>query len=136
MILLHKILDNSLFSLFLTSFLSHLKTFQKKSYLKIQKTNKSKKERILRFFTRKIKQFFLVRLFFFHFHFFLCHQTSAILGSILHIILNFSNLMYYFGNMWFTYVAPQSSEKVMFIVGGSRTLSRHCIVQQFNLNYT
>ena len=82
-----KVLDNSLFSVFFTSILSHFEPSQKKSYLHIQKGTKPKRKKHIKFFfTRKIKRIFLVGLLFSILFFFLYHQTTPILGSILYII--------------------------------------------------
>ena len=97
--LFHKMSDNYLFSLFLTSFLSHFETSQKKNIYILKKKQIQREKNILRFFTRKIKRIFLVRLLFLFSLFFLCHQTSPILGSILHTIFNLSTFLYYLGNM-------------------------------------
>ena len=113
----HKMLDNSLFSEFLTSFLSRFQTSQKKVNNIFKNKQILRKKIMLRFFTIKIKLIF-----------FLCHQTSPILGSILHIIFNFLIFFVLFGKyviyckknkfLSFTQFALQSSEKVTFIEGG------------------
>ena len=60
---------------------------------------KSKEKKIILGFLHEKSNNFFNKATFFYFPFFLCHQTSAILGSILLIILNFLNFLYYFGNM-------------------------------------
>ena len=56
--LYHKMLDNSLFSVFLTSYLSHFETSQKKSYLLIQKEQIQREKKNVKVFYKKIKRIF------------------------------------------------------------------------------
>ena len=105
----HKMLDNSLFSVFLTSFFVTLRRLRKKLFTYWKRNKSKEKKKNQRFFTRKSNEIFLSNATFFYFIFFLYHQTSPILGSILHIIWFF---FYYLGNMW-------------FIAKNCRTLGRH-----------
>ena len=91
--LFHNFLDNSLFSIFLTSIFSNFKTSHK-NVIYTFRNNKSEVKNILKFFTRKFKKIFYNVGYFFYFNFFLCHETSPILGSILHIILDFLDFLY------------------------------------------
>ena len=132
--------DNSPFSEFLTSFLSHFQTSQKKVTYIFKNKQILRKKNILRFFTRKIKQI-LFQLLFSNFIFLLCHQTSPILGSILHIIFNFNFFLYFWGKYVIyckkkkflspTQFALQSSEKVTFIEGEGVVRLQASTVQYF-----
>ena len=61
----HKMLDNSPFSEFLTSFLSHFQTSQKKVTYIFKNKQIFRKKNNLRYFTRKIKQIFFSKATFF-----------------------------------------------------------------------
>ena len=63
----------------------------------IFKAYEIKRKKIILSFLQEMSKNFFVRLLFSIFVFFLCHQTSPILGSILQIILIFLIILYYFG---------------------------------------
>ena len=105
----HKMLDNSLFSVFLTSFFVTLRRLRKKLFTYWKRNKSKEKKKIKGFLQENQTKFFSVMLLFSILFFFLYHLTSPILGSILHIIWFF---FYYLGNMW-------------FIAKNCRTLGRH-----------
>ena len=75
----------------------------------IFKAYEIKRKKIILSFLQEMSKNFFVRLLFSIFVFFLCHQTSPILGSILQIILIFLIILYYFGKYVIFYCKTKSS---------------------------
>ena len=127
--LFHKMLDNSLFSVFLTSFLSHFETSQKKVIYIFKKKQIQREKKHIKVFYKKNQTIFLVRLLFSILIFFLYHQTSTILGSILQIIFIFFYFLVLFGK--YVIYCRNNQVSIFYTVcttelRKSRTLGQHC----------
>ena len=117
-------------------FIKHFKKSQTKDIYIFKTIEIQRKKFNFRFFTRKVKQIFFSKATFFYFPFF---SVSPILANIWVEFANnfkffkcfvlFGKYVIYCKKIRFlsiTYFVPQSSEKVTFIEGGSRTLGQHC----------
>ena len=131
--LFKRILDNSLFSVFLTSFLSHFETSQNKVIYILKKKQIQREKNILRFFSRKIN-FFLVMLLFSIFFFFCITKPRKYQGRFctifsFGIIWEICNLLQRKSSFYILHSLYHRAQKKLRLQrgGGSRTLGRHCI---------